>query len=319
MLAILGLLSDFFIQTFFFATVLSVDMRRNEFAGGANNPASSLASFRKPIHPRLDRVKSNPGLANGSIPNQHKNTGPSQVVAPSKLSPIFVKIPRRLRVISFWAKTRFFQRTFIIFMVGWISFIIYESGIIAHFNIIETEHLVDDVVVPNVQMSDSVPIPKQQRRISSPGHRSTESSNILINDASFIQSINYPGKVEELKGKHEIGKESQNYNAKLLNELYDCNSNSWRRLSLNHWQVLLGIYNVSLSGKYISILPQICIGIPVPPSEAILRRSKYEQENAANWQTIAKEPGDLKGKLTFLIPKSSLRVTTYDFFCFSRI
>lgn len=57
--------------------------------------------------------------------------GPTNVIAPNTQNTFtLAKIPKRLRLVHFWARTRIFQRAFMIWMVVWISMIIYNSGII---------------------------------------------------------------------------------------------------------------------------------------------------------------------------------------------
>jgi hypothetical protein len=62
----------------------------------------------------------------------------------------------------------------------------------------------------------------------------------------------------------------------------------------------MGIYNVSLSGKYISILPPLCLSIPIDPNVASSLRHPHEHEQAKrfNWQALANafEPIDFVGK-----------------------
>lgn len=110
-LAIVGLLSDFFLQTFFFATVLSVDIHRQKLA--PHSPRDLRYAYpplRTPIHPldngNIQRVKSNSQLINSDQNGTAKQSGIS-IVAPSHNTPILVKIPKRLRLVLFWARTRF--------------------------------------------------------------------------------------------------------------------------------------------------------------------------------------------------------------------
>jgi len=285
-LAIVGLLSDFFLQTFFFATVLSVDIHRMKLSpdstrdlGYANHP------LRTPIHPSnntaragLHRVKSNPQFkyeSNGSLKHM-PNGGSVSVVAPSQNTPILVKIPKRLRLIYFWAKTRFFQRTFTIFMIGWLSVIIYESGIIARF-----VHEPEDIAVPL-------------------HHQDT--SGLLHNSSqiplSLLQSSEKLGKpILQIKGMTPENATAKMHNHKIMNELYSHNPYIWRRLTPYHWQVLFGVYNATLVGKYISILPSICVSVTVDPKAVIPRRHPHESQRGQvfNWQALAQafDPIDL--------------------------
>lgn len=133
--AIVGLLNDFFLQMVFFSTILAIDIRRMELSSDTsrfhlpNVPSTRKQQFttfsnnkgsifRSKSHPRLN------GLA---------NNGPTNIVAPNtQNTPTLVKIPKRLRLVHFWARTRIFQRAFMVWMVVWISMIIYNSGIVEH-------------------------------------------------------------------------------------------------------------------------------------------------------------------------------------------
>lgn len=130
--AIVGLLNDFFLQMNFFSTILAMDVKKSELSGEnskfhqqINPPARKTQQFTTKLtnKPTIFRSKSHPKL-NGIA-------GPTNVIAPNNLNTLtFVKIPKRLRLVNFWAKTRIFQRAFMVWMVVWISMIIYNSGIV---------------------------------------------------------------------------------------------------------------------------------------------------------------------------------------------
>ena len=134
--AIVGLLNDFFLQMVFFSTILAVDIRRMELSSDSskfhltNMPTSRKQQFTTTTisntKQRIFRSKSHPRL-NGL------SGGPTNVIAPNTQNTgNHVKTPKRLRLVHFWARTRIFQRAFMVWMVVWISMIIYNSGIIEH-------------------------------------------------------------------------------------------------------------------------------------------------------------------------------------------
>lgn len=133
--AIVGLLNDYFLQLVFFSTILAVDIRRTELSSDNSKfHFTNMISTRKQQFtttlsnkkPHIFRSKSHPRL-NGMT------TGPTNVIAPtSQNTQTLEKIPKRLRLVHFWARTRIFQRAFMVWMVVWISMIIYNSGIIEH-------------------------------------------------------------------------------------------------------------------------------------------------------------------------------------------
>lgn len=133
--AIVGLLNDFFLQMFFFSTILGVDIRRTElssenskfhFSNIRSNRKQQFTTIISNKKPNIFRSKSHPRL-NGLA------AGPTNVIAPNtQNTQNLVKTPKRLRLVHFWARTRIFQRAFMVWMVVWISMIIYNSGVIEH-------------------------------------------------------------------------------------------------------------------------------------------------------------------------------------------
>lgn len=190
--AIVGLLSDFFLQMVFFSTILAFDIKRSEFSVQnskyhfANDPYLRKQPFTTIISnkkPNIFRSKSHPKL-NGVV-------GPTNVIAPNtqNTTPL-VKIPKRLKLVHLWARTRIFQRAFMVWMVVWISMIIYNSGIVEHVihlsdnlkhdndidaDTIEKSHMLDNFV----EMSTVKPI------LTS----STMPPNHLRDQVSFNQQI----------------------------------------------------------------------------------------------------------------------------------
>jgi len=133
--AIVGLLNDFFLQMVFFSTILAIDIRRTELSSENSKfhlshiPVSRKQQFTTTItnrKPHIFRSKSHPRL-NGL------STGPTNVIAPNTQNTHTIsKIPKRLRLVHFWARTRIFQRAFMVWMVVWISMTINDYGLIEH-------------------------------------------------------------------------------------------------------------------------------------------------------------------------------------------
>lgn len=123
--AITGLISDFFLQMFFFSTILGIDIHRMEITAEKTHTTFRNSLYQTHFYDRfvtprggMIRSKSHPRLTNvvASQTQQHEK-----------------KIPKRLRLVNIWARTRFFQRAFMILMVAWISIIVYNSGVVEHF------------------------------------------------------------------------------------------------------------------------------------------------------------------------------------------
>lgn len=307
-LAIIGLLSDFFLQTFFFATVLSLDIHRQKTLPGRNHRYTNERPLRTPIHPTthtngdLQRKSSSSKLnkAKSELNGNLKRVSSSvSVVAPSHTAPILRKIPKRLKVVYFWARTRFFNRVFSIFMVGWISVIIYESSIVAHF-----KSEAEDVVLPLHYKNEDVNL--HHHSGNSSGRLSmniVKSRDPMFNMISNSMN-NVTGGTKDLNGAQL----SSFQNPKMYKEFYSKSPYVWRRLTLYHWQVLMGVYNISLVGRYITILPPITITAPVKPEKALSLRHPLENEQAKhfNWHALANafEPIDLVDEYDNNIPTS---------------
>lgn len=157
--AIVGLLNDFFLQMVFFSTILAIDIRRTELSGESSKfhlphiPTSRKQQFTTTIttnrKPNIFRSKSHPRL-NGLT------SGPTNVIAPNTQNTYtLAKLPKRLRLVHFWARTRIFQRAFMVWMVVWISMIIYNSGIIEHVihlsDTLKTEADIDGYTIDRTQ------------------------------------------------------------------------------------------------------------------------------------------------------------------------
>lgn len=130
--AIVGLLSDFFLQIFFFSTILSLNVEcteQNSFPHYSYYPlnvtSSKEAFYGSNVEDsrRLPRSQSHPRLAGQNVvaPIQsHKKSTSSNV-------------SKRVKVVHFWARTRFVQRTFMVGMVLWISVIVYNADTLQNF------------------------------------------------------------------------------------------------------------------------------------------------------------------------------------------
>ena len=137
--AIVGLISDYFLQMFLFSTVLGLNVKRVEVEMEVKKLPKmydwSLWNNRKEMMMKFDSKSLNRSI---SHPSQL-----SELDQQKELKANEKKIPKRLRVVNFWARTRFFQRGFMIWMVLWISNIIYTSGIIENIFMINDDVLTD--------------------------------------------------------------------------------------------------------------------------------------------------------------------------------
>ena len=115
LLAVMGLLTDFFLQTFFFLTVLSMDINRTRMVDLVQK--RHLSTLRSPM--------SGPGVKISAA-------GEGEWLVAPPITPAATKPSRRLRIVNFWAQRRVVSRLFIAAMVGWISVVIYQTGVVEH-------------------------------------------------------------------------------------------------------------------------------------------------------------------------------------------
>lgn len=89
------------------------------------------------------------------------------------------------------------------------------------------------------------------------------------------------------------------YHIQLLNaEKWPC----WPRLSWYNWPFLMGLYNMSIAGSYVSILQPILLAHSVTPKEAMsLRESLNDADKSfpSHWKSLAAalDPFDFVGQL----------------------
>ncbi|KAK4879556.1 hypothetical protein RN001_007702 [Aquatica leii] len=267
--AVVGLLTDFFLQMLFFYTVLGIDTRHVENLVDKHNPnyRDSLyqthlyekTSISNPIHKTgMHRSKSHPRLSTDVVAGQIQGCQEK-------------KIPKRLRLVNIWARTRFFQRAFMILMVIWIARILYNSGIVEQYitELTEKNNHKSDFNKDHVKKNIS-DIVLNLNSLSIP--KTFETNDVYVN---FVTQRNF-----EFVNKH-------NQTVELI-KLKHRDYPPWLRLSTQHWAAILKKYNVTLSGKSIAILPNIKISHAINPQQAILLRNSEEKNGQKfHWQTLA--------------------------------
>nr|XP_050044303.1 sterol regulatory element-binding protein cleavage-activating protein-like isoform X1 [Dermacentor andersoni] len=264
MFAVVGLLSDFFLQMVFFATVLSIDIQRKEKSDlkkGKSEAANSWTDDDKNITTAENR--SSVGVLYRSrrsdgIPVMTYSAGRamSRVFA-TPTSPI-LKLPKRLRLVYFWARMRLIQRGLMLGLVVWVVVLIQSMGIVTKLtdNTTNLGPNIAESVHPFIQMLT--------------GHNGSEEA---LEEALSSQSSSSK---ETLTTHHE--------NA----NLHHTNTRLWEELPTKHWTTLFGYYNISVAGRYISILPPIFLSVPVPASKAVELRHVDDHKTVfhTNWRII---------------------------------
>ncbi|KAM6208947.1 sterol regulatory element-binding protein cleavage-activating protein isoform 2-T4 [Sarcoramphus papa] len=233
--AVVGLVSDFFLQMFFFTTVLSIDIRRMELADlNKRLPAEACMPPAKPVS-RSQRYERQPAI--------RPATPHTITLQPSSFRNL--RLPKRLRVIYFFARTRLAQRLIMAGTVIWIGILVYTdpAGLRTYLT---------------SQLSEN----QTQQREQKSGLESL--SRLETNQHTWAQGPEGKG-----NGQTELGTEAEvTWGAE--------DEEIWRKLSFRHWPSLFSYYNITLAKRYISILPAIPVTLYLNPQEALEVRHPQE-------------------------------------------
>lgn len=303
--AIVGLLSDFFLQMVFFSTILALDIRRTELSSENSKfhlshiPPSRRTQFTTTItnrKPHIFRSKSHPRL-NGL------STGPTNVIAPNTQNTHTLgKIPKRLRLVHIWARTRIFQRAFMVWMVVWISMTINNSGIIEHvIHLSETlkpEADIDGYTIDKPQPLNYVELNTVTPISVSPATIAPDNLNEQVNSLSFMILFLVSIIVYIIQKKIFFFFQDITNNAtEELNKLRPMDFPPWNSLSLYHWSSILSMYNVSIAGGRVTILPTIKLSHAMNP-QLVKQISNPNDVQHFQWQSLATaalDPLDFSG------------------------
>ncbi|XP_013179398.1 PREDICTED: sterol regulatory element-binding protein cleavage-activating protein [Papilio xuthus] len=270
---IVSLISDYFVQMVFFATILGIDVRRMEYFPDRNNKLHLKEYFNtnnalnwrfndsykeENITPqKMRKSKSHPRL-NGLAHNT-----PTDVVAKrnSNASAHDNRVPKRIRLVNMWARTRFFQRAFMVWMLVWISMIVYNSGIVDYFITTEKDN-------------DSA-------RHDYERNKAKQAVYMTYND-----SERQPLVFSTIIDKEEVGKTIDTNDTIFLK--HSPHSRPWSRLSPSHWSAILSNYNETVAGRYAVILPPTLLSHRVSPELAAgLRHPDEKEPPPLRWQALA--------------------------------
>ncbi|NXD39942.1 SCAP protein, partial [Copsychus sechellarum] len=285
--AVVGLVSDFFLQMFFFTTVLSIDIRRMELADlNKRLPPESCLAAKAPCRAR-------PALRAAPL-QPHTIT-----LQPSSLRNL--RLPKRLRVIYFFARTRLAQRLIMAGTVIWIGILVYTdpAGLRTYLTSQVTEQSpLGDAGLPGMPVPGGV-LPAGDPKV----HLSVFPSEPVQLPENQTQPREQPAGLEPDQhswaqaaegrgnGQLELGAEAEvTWGAE--------DEEIWRKLSFRHWPALFSYYNItlakrqllSLSLRYISILPAIPVTLYLHPQEALELRHPQEASRYQPLLAGSREP-----------------------------
>ncbi|KAM8967355.1 sterol regulatory element-binding protein cleavage-activating protein [Pelodytes ibericus] len=277
--AVVGLVSDFFLQMFFFTTVLSIDIRRMELADlNKRMPAEACMPPAKAVSrtPRYERQQA-----------MRRATPHTITLQPSSFRNL--RLPKRLRLIYFFARTRLAQRIIMAGTVVWIAILLYTdpAGLRTYLTVQVTEQspLGGEVMPP-------LPVPVLPASDPSLSVFPTTSSQLLDNQSQQRDRKEVLETLRGLEGNQGGWRESSSHHQNEVRA--DAKEDrghtevtwgpedeeTWRKLSFRHWPTLFSYYNITLAKKYISILPMIPITLYLTPQEASDARHPHEVQNS---------------------------------------
>ncbi|KAK3733745.1 hypothetical protein RRG08_026859 [Elysia crispata] len=277
--ALVGVLSDYYLQMAFFATVLSVDIRRMELSDLARQSvqqavqqedSDNLCTIEPMIRcPFITAANSGKGRSNFSPHQRHSSadfsTYSMQQPLPSARQNRYnshygsptpkYEMPRRIKVFYFIAKFRLVQKFIMVCTVIWIILFLYKTG------------LVDKI-------TGEQEVPETINRLSGVQSHPFEATSLSSADAPRPED-----EVMSPPSPHSRGSILEDEPQTGLVE--HTNLELWRKLSPMHWPRLLRCFNISLTGRYISILPVIHLSDIIDPLVAIEMRHPIDKATMA--------------------------------------
>uniref|UniRef100_A0A8C9Z409 Sterol regulatory element-binding protein cleavage-activating protein n=1 Tax=Sander lucioperca TaxID=283035 RepID=A0A8C9Z409_SANLU len=276
--AVVGLVSDFFLQMFFFTTVLSIDIRRMELAD---------LNRRLPAEAGLPPPKPGPLRTREAPPPPRPSPHTITLQTPAFRN---LRLPKRLRVVYFLARTRLAQRIIMVGTVIWIGILVYTDpagirtylaaqvsdqsplgdpgggGLPPHLGVAPVFRGGDPTSTLGINPAPApTPIPDNQ---SQGHHGSSRVGPLPEAPPPSVPQITWGAEDEE----------------------------GWRRLSFRHWPSLFSYYNITLAKRYISILPVIPVTVHLSPQEAI--ETRHPQDTKHPPPSIPKVAADIQTDLT---------------------
>ncbi|KAB0397973.1 hypothetical protein E2I00_005066 [Balaenoptera physalus] len=225
--AVVGLVSDFFLQMLFFTTVLSIDIRRME-----------LADLNKRLPPEACLPPAKPAGQPARFERQlavRPSTPHTITLQPSSFRNL--RLPKRLRVVYFLARTRLAQRLIMAGTVVWIGILVYTDP--AGLRTYLTAQVTEQSPLGEGALA-SMPVPSGVLPASHPD----PAFSIFPPGASKLpENQTLPGELPEpgapAEGVHDSPAPEVTWGTE--------DEELWRKLSFRHWPTLFSYYNITLA------------------------------------------------------------------------
>lgn len=240
--AMVCLLSDFFLQMVLFVTVLSIDIRRMELSDLQRQPVQvrqrSLSDGSHQAQTPPSPVPGSPQSAQrvqffGLLPPLPQSSVNNQGDTPRKCPVFSRRLPKRLNFAYFWARTRIVQKACMVCFICYFVYILKSPG------------------------SESVDTSRDaQTSVNSDKYININDSWLDYKESKtrFLEGVDESGNLSGWKGN---GKKRPGFSFKSPSvEL-------WRGLYQRHWPQVLSYYNISLLGRYVTVLPHVHLGVNI--------------------------------------------------------
>ncbi|RLV86066.1 hypothetical protein DV515_00015981, partial [Chloebia gouldiae] len=291
--AVVGLVSDFFLQMFFFTTVLSIDIRRMELADlNKRLPAESCLA-KAPCRAR-------PAAPRPAAPHA-PHTPHTITLQPSSLRNL--RLPKRLRVIYFFARTRLAQRLIMAGTVIWIGILVYTdpAGLRTYLTSQVTEQSpLGDAGLPPMPVPGGVlpagdpkidlsVFPSEPIQLSENQTQQREQkAGLEPNQHTWAQGPEGRG-----NGQVELGTEGEvTWGAE--------DEEIWRKLSFRHWPALFSYYNITLAKRQVGwhgvppalgsgqLTPRVCLACVLHAPYSLL---PWAHSSCVREELLSRSPG----------------------------
>ncbi|CAG9814063.1 unnamed protein product [Phaedon cochleariae] len=260
--SIVALITDYFLQMFFFLTILGLDMNRT-----TNSIENLNQNFRNSIYQQQNFFdKTNLSMKGMIRSKSHPRLSsfPATIVAGQTQGVQDKKIPRRVKLVNIWARTRFFQRSFMLLMVIWIGMIAYNSDLMNHYVV---KAVFDEKTNENSSEANLETYPSIRLLSTHVTIKPIEVNYVTYTPVDTDYQLNETQGVEKLKHPEY---------------------SPWLKLSSRHWSSILKKYNISLSGQVIAVMPNIKLSHMVRPEQAVLLRNPKEKYgDQFRWHALA--------------------------------
>lgn len=238
-------------------------------------------------------------MGNGSLGKLPKNI----YAQPGK--PELKKTPKRVRIIYFFARIRIVQRLFILLLCACIGLAIYNAYLVLdqapsvadeNFRSATTMHNATSVrgfksktataaAAVNGSVPPAVVLETVKRTVSRPSKQNGEDvddhhsliellkSSSATHDESALKHLSAEGREASSGGPTSASSFAHTSSKSAVSRpfariRFSCEHPVPASMPAHHWSNLFSLYNVSLTGRFLTVLPPILLSIPVTPERA---------------------------------------------------